>query len=359
MEMENKRIIIVGGGLAGTFLAANLVQKGASVIQYADPQKIPASSVAAGLVNPVTGRQFAISWKAIEFLTALESFFQLPGFESLAVHYHSLPIYRPFPDIRSCNDWTARSHDSRFDDIATYTYEAWKPEWLINPLGGMIIHRGGWLNVNSFINATRDLLQKTGRFQFIAEKINYSAIDPQLYQLQRLEGNIEYSHLVFCEGIYGTLNPWFPAKLVPLKGQLITFRTRPNLNRIISSGQFMVPLGEDLYRLGSTYELNYYTEAPDAELPQELVQGLSSFWLPKVTEWVKLEAGIRPTTLDRKPIIGQHPEWPTLWIFNGLGTKGVLQAPALATQLANAILNQSPGEILKDCNPYRITLHKP
>jgi glycine/D-amino acid oxidase-like deaminating enzyme len=42
--------------------------------------------------------------------------------------------------------------------------------------------------------------------------------------------------------------------------------------------------------------------------------------------------GIRPTTPDRRPFIGQHPKNPELCIFNGFGTKGVSLAPYYARQ---------------------------
>ena len=49
-------------------------------------------------------------------------------------------------------------------------------------------------------------------------------------------------------------------------------------------------------------------------------------------EIVNHQAGIRPTVNDRRPLIGLHPKHPTLAIFNGLGTKGVMLAPYFAQQ---------------------------
>jgi S-adenosylmethionine synthetase len=48
---------------------------------------------------------------------------------------------------------------------------------------------------------------------------------------------------------------------------------------------------------------------------------------------ISQEWGMRPTTRDRKPIMGAHPEDPSVIIFNGLGTKGVSLSPYLSPNL--------------------------
>ena len=53
-------------------------------------------------------------------------------------------------------------------------------------------------------------------------------------------------------------------------------------------------------------------------------------------------AGVRPTVLDRRPLMGEHPEYQGVYIFNGLGTKGYMMAPTLANELASFILDQTP-----------------
>ena len=39
------------------------------------------------------------------------------------------------------------------------------------------------------------------------------------------------------------------------------------------------------------------------------------------------QAAVRPTVQDRRPLVGQHPEDPSRFMFNGLGTKGASVAP--------------------------------
>ena len=54
--------IIVGQGLAGTFLSYFLRQKGYNLLVVDNAYEGCSSMVAAGIINPITGRQFNKSW---------------------------------------------------------------------------------------------------------------------------------------------------------------------------------------------------------------------------------------------------------------------------------------------------------
>jgi len=54
---------------------------------------------------------------------------------------------------------------------------------------------------------------------------------------------------------------------------------------------------------------------------------------------IEQNAGIRPTTFDRRPFIGEHPQLKRNYILNGLGTKGYMLAPLLAKELVAHILH--------------------
>ena len=54
-------------------------------------------------------------------------------------------------------------------------------------------------------------------------------------------------------------------------------------------------------------------------------------------EVIEHSAGIRPTTIDRRPIIGSHPNYKNIYVFNGLGSRGILLAPTLSCWLYNHI----------------------
>jgi len=63
------------------------------------------------------------------------------------------------------------------------------------------------------------------------------------------------------------------------------------------------------------------------------------------------QAGIRPSAADRRPIIGPHPEFSHLFVFNGLGTKGVMLAPYFANNFVHFYLQNQ--EIVPDVHVKR------
>ena len=60
---------------------------------------------------------------------------------------------------------------------------------------------------------------------------------------------------------------------------------------------------------------------------------------------------MRPTVIDRRPLIGEHAEHKNLYVLNGLGTRGVMIAPYVADQLFNYIENKQ--ELAKEISIER------
>jgi glycine/D-amino acid oxidase-like deaminating enzyme len=103
---------------------------------------------------------------------------------------------------------------------------------------------------------------------------------------------------------------------------------------------FLAQLGNDLYWVGATYEWHFENDAPTETARLELLERLDTV-LKMPYQVIDHWAAIRPTVKDRRPFLGQHGEFPQLWIFNGLGTKGASLAPFWANHLSEAIQNDS------------------
>ena len=48
--------------------------------------------------------------------------------------------------------------------------------------------------------------------------------------------------------------------------------------------------------------------------------------------------------MDRKPILGQHQLYPQLYVFNGLGTRGVFNGTYFSRELYDYLENSKPLE---------------
>jgi len=119
----------------------------------------------------------------------------------------------------------------------------------------------------------------------------------------------------------------------------------PNLNidAIINSSIFIIPVGNDCYKVGATYDWNDKTNSITESAKNELLSKLNDL-INCDYEVLEHFAGVRPTVKDRRPLVGSHPNYSNVHILNGLGTRGVMLGPFLAQQLFNFIEYNIPLE---------------
>jgi glycine/D-amino acid oxidase-like deaminating enzyme len=138
----------------------------------------------------------------------------------------------------------------------------------------------------------------------------------------------------------------------PAKGETLTIRSTQILLKqdIFNKGFFIMPIGNDLFKIGATYEWADLNDTPTEKAKADLLQKLNSV-ITTPYEIISHEAGVRPSVIDRRPVIGNHPEHNHLFVFNGLGTKAVMIAPYFAKELVNSIQNNY--RIDKEVSPSR------
>ena len=207
---------------------------------------------------------------------------------------------------------------------------------------------------NSYFVSTNlflDALLNSSYFKVIQETFDYNNLDPLTGNYQ----NVAYDCVVFCEGYQSKSNPWFSYLPVDAtKGETLTVESNDlSCEESYNRKCFSLPLGENRFRVGATYVWH----TANTELTEEgktlLLDNLSYLTDQPVTV-VDHMAGIRPTTRDRRPFMGRHPQFNKLAVFNGLGAKGYMMAPLLAKELADHLINGK--EIDKECRVERILI---
>ncbi|HQV01095.1 MAG TPA: FAD-dependent oxidoreductase, partial [Bacteroidia bacterium] len=115
------------------------------------------------------------------------------------------------------------------------------------------------------------------------------------------------------------------------KGEIIeVYCEHLHSSYILNRNNFVLPISDNLFKVGATYQWQYLNNQPSIEARMHLAQMLKQIThLPfEITNhW----AAIRPTIKDRRPVVRWQQK--NVGIINGLGTKGVLLAPLMARQL--------------------------
>lgn len=332
--------LIVGQGLAGSLLAHFLEKKGASIFVIDPDGEGSASRRAAGLINPVTGRYFVKSWRVDELVPFARETYQ--SLEALlgGSFYHERCILRALGSPKEENDWLSRAGDPGYQQYMGDHAPAEDFQNLLYPtLAYGQTLQSAQLNVAVFLDFYQKYL--LGKNWLSKNKFHYD-------ELIRHDGGITYQDIqakavLFCEGFGAVKNPFF--NYLPFRGDkgeaLIVRIPEANFDQIVKQNNtFIAPLGNDLYWIGATYEWHFDNDSPTEKARLELLERLDTV-LKMPYEVIEHWAAIRPTVKDRRPFLGQHPQFPQLWIFNGLGTKGASLAPFWANHLSEVILNDS------------------
>jgi glycine oxidase len=334
--------IIVGQGLAGSVLAHTLLKKKKSILIIDDATLSQSSNIAAGLYNPVVFKRLVKSWMVDELIPTMDEFYV--ELETLldTKFYFKKSILKPFAEEQEKVLWLKKANE----DVGKYlnkTIEDRSLDTIIyNSLGAGEVIGSGNLDPTLFLKSSRNYFQKSG--SLINERFNYDQL--QISTNQVSYNNSTADKIIFCEGYKAIDNPyfkWLPFKLT--KGEILTIRLKEEhlipFDKVINKGLFILPIGNNIYKVGATYEWNDLKEEITAKGKSELVEKLSKV-LRVPFEIINHQAGIRPTVNDRRPLIGIHPQHVPLIVFNGMGTKVVMLAPYFAKQLVAFLENKTP-----------------
>lgn len=328
-----KDILIVGAGIAGTFLYRELSRTDNLSLCWVDNSHFLSSSVlAAGITNPVTGKRATLIPDTDILLQKRKEWQQKDPL--FAKYFVEKNAFRPFKTIHDVNIWTARSTNM---PISVH-YTNPEPDYIHADLGGIEIHNAGYMYVNAFLQESKK------QAHCIHTKINYSDISIEKHQIVWKKENMIFKQVVFCEGSQVQYNPylsWLP--IIPTKGEILEIEVKEPIctQFMYSTGIYIVPKTHNRYFVGATYIPENTDASPTEEGKNELLEKLNAFI--KVPYHITGHwAGIRPATADKMPLIGKHPKYQNVWFFNGLGSKGVFYAPLLAEYIGKNILYNEP-----------------
>lgn len=328
------KALIIGGGVAGTSLAHQLLKEGVTVT-LVDNGNNQSSRVAGGILNPLVFRRMTLSWRAEELIPYAHAFYaELEQKQGVKFHFPLL-IRRLFASEQEAGYWEKKQHLPEYTSFMFPLEEADRrfPSPL-NTFGTGRVRNASYVDAALFWETQLNWFDQKG--VLVRELVDYAALDPEKATYK----GVTYDYIIFCQGKDGKHNPWFGyLPLQQTKGELLTIHA-PTLSQEESLNRkcFTLPAGEGKFKVGSTYQWDTDNVAITTEARETICSNLASI-LHEPYEVVDQVAGVRPTVTDRRPLIGRHPRFDKLAIANGLGTKGYILAPMITKELSDHLLH--------------------
>lgn len=332
-------VLIIGQGICGTFLSYYLEKenKGFLVIDNNDPDA--PSRIAAGIINPVTGRRMVTVWMVETILPFAWKAYSEIGKELglSAISQKNIIDFFPNPFMRESflkkieeNDPYVHAfpEQNHFNDFFQYEF------------GCGEIRPAYTAHLETLLPAWRKRLQETHRLR--EEQFDHNHL--QTGNTRITYKDITADHLIFCDGPGGNDNPFFrQLPFAPNKGEALvveiaglpphhTYKKTMTLAPMATPGIFWI---------GSTYLWDFDHTDPTPEFRRQ-TEKLLQEWLKVPFRILDHYAGVRPATIERRPFAGLHPVQHKVGILNGMGTKGCSLAPFFAKELTDHLLYKQP-----------------
>jgi glycine/D-amino acid oxidase-like deaminating enzyme len=348
-------VLIIGQGISGTMLSWFLHKAGKTFFTIDDNNVNSPSKVAAGIINPVTGRRFVYSWMidivmpfAVETYNELGNFFQ----QKLVVQKDIIDFF-PSPQMLDAFTTRLTENDSflhsfpdqnHFNQFFNHDFGCGQisPAYIADVSGLISNWRKYSLEKNLLLEEHFDL----DKLSIEKDHIRYK--------------NITASKIIFCDGLHSAGTPWFGAlPFSPSKGEMLIIESEDLTNEhIFKRGVMLAPLFQKkLFWVGSSYQWEFQNGQPTETFYNQTKLFLDQ-WLKVPYKIVDHKAALRPSTLERRPFAGFHPQYTTVGILNGMGTKGTSLAPFFANQLTQNILFDAPITPEADVKRFQRILSK-
>jgi len=341
--------LIIGQGISGTWFSYYLEKANKSFIVIDNDQPNSASRVAAGIINPITGRRIVKTWMIDELLS-----FLIPAYEELgnelnikAIEKKSLIDFHPTPQMKIAFDERVKENA----DLLFQPKDQWQYQETFNYDFGF-----GEVDPCYVINL-KEILPSWGKKLLSNNQLLEE--DFEITELKQSDTGINYKSIkaekiFFCDGIHSSQNRFF--KNLPFalnKGEALIIEA-PGIppTHIFKKGMTLTSIQKDLFWLGSNYLWEFPDDQPTEQFRRQ-TELLLRTWLKVPFKIAEHKASVRPANIERRPFVGFHPAYKNIGILNGMGTKGCSLAPFFAKQLTDHLIYGN--EILAESDIKRFT----
>lgn len=330
--------LIIGQGISGTWLSYYLQREKRSFVVIDNEQSNSATRVAAGIINPVTGRRIVKTWMIEELLQFLVPAYKEMGndLDIVAIEEKPLIDFHPTPQMKL-------AFEERIKEKADYLQQPTDQ----NKFNAIFHNDFGFgevspcyvVNLKEIIPAWRKRL--SGNHQLIEETFDSNNLFHNEKGITYKDINAE--KIIFCDGAGSFQHPFFSKLPFAFnKGEAIIFESNgiPS-SYILKKGMMITSVGNDRFWIGSNYIWEFSDDNPTDQFRQQ-TESLLKSWLKVPFQIIDHKAAVRPANIERRPFAGLHPFQKNIGMLNGMGTKGCSLAPFFAKQLADHLLYNKP-----------------
>jgi glycine oxidase len=335
--MAPPRVVVVGGGIAGTAVAVELATRNARVtLVERDQPGVGATGASAGMLAP-----------------QYEGDVDAPDFPFAVACREAWPSFRE--RLEALADWDmgfrtdgmlVANRSRQEEEHAGKALEAQKalglPGEILTP-GDARARHGDiapgvpswlWLPAEAHLDAQRLAVALADAVQAAGVELVRNA---QVRALTARGGRATGVRLV--DGLPR------PLPVRPIRGQMLRLLPPEPLPWTLvcdHDGRYLVPRVNGSILVGSTMEDVGFQEAVTEE-GRELLARAAAELIPKLEEGRIVEswAGLRPISADNLPILGPDPELEGMFYATGHGRNGVLFAPLVGRAVAELVLRDT------------------
>ncbi|MGO3181305.1 MAG: NAD(P)/FAD-dependent oxidoreductase [Aequorivita sp.] len=336
--MKQLDYIIVGLGIAGISLCEQLQKNNKSFI-VVDNGEDGSTAKSGGVFNPTVLKRFTAAWNASYFFPVAKNFYRHLSEKLNDNIFQETPVLRIFKSVEEQNNWSVASDKRELQHFLSSDFLKNTNPAVQAPFGFGGVMGTGQIetikllsNYRNSLNAEKRLLAEVFQYEMVQQKEN-----KVFYK------NISATKIIFAEGAKVIDNPFFPKHAITgNKGQYLVIKALDlKMTSLLKGPVYVIPLGNDTYKVGATYSRDDYSLHPTEGAKDEILAKLKTF-ISCSFEVLEQTVGIRPTTRDHRPLLGAWEENSNLIFFNGLGSRGFLMAPLLAEILYNHLENDVP-----------------